>query len=45
MNYSRFVNACKKANILVNRKMLADLAVRDAEAFSVVFETAQKAAK
>ena len=45
MSYSRFVNACKKANILVNRKMLADLAVRDADAFSVVFETAQKAAK
>ena len=44
MSYSRFVNACKKANITVNRKMLADLAVRDPEAFSVVFETA-KAAK
>ena len=45
MSYSRFVNACKKANVVVNRKMLADLAVRDAEAFSVVFETAQKAVK
>ena len=44
MSYSRFVNACKKANILVNRKMLAELAVNDKEAFDVVFETA-KAAK
>ena len=45
MSYSRFVNACKKANITVNRKMLADLAVRDPEAFSVVFETVAKASK
>ena len=44
MSYSRFVNACKKANIIVNRKMLADLAVKDPEAFQVVFEAA-KAAK
>ena len=43
MSYSRFVNACKKANILVNRKMLADLAVNDKEAFAMVVETAQKA--
>ena len=43
MSYSRFVNACKKANIQVNRKMLADLAVRDKEAFSVVVEAAKAA--
>lgn len=42
MSYSRFVNACKKANIVVNRKMLADLAVRDSEAFDVIFETVSK---
>ena len=42
MSYSRFVNACKKANIVVNRKMLADLAVRDSEAFDVLFETVSK---
>ena len=42
MSYSRFVNACKKANIVVNRKMLADLAVRDSEAFDVLFETISK---
>lgn len=41
LSYSRFVNACKKANIQVNRKMLADLAVNDKEAFSVIVETAK----
>lgn len=43
MSYSRFINACKKADIVVNRKMLADLAVNDKEAFQVVFETAKAA--
>ena len=38
MSYSKFVNACKKANIVVNRKMLADLAVKEPEAFDVIFE-------
>lgn len=45
MSYSRFLNACKKAEIIVNRKMLADLAVNDKEAFDVVYEAAAKAAK
>ena len=43
MSYSRLINACKKANIVVNRKMLADLAVNDKEAFQVVFEAAKAA--
>ena len=43
MSYSKFVNACKKANIIVNRNMLADLAVNDKEAFEVIFETAKAA--
>ena len=42
MSYSRFVNDCKKDNVVVNRKMLADLAVRDAEAFDVIFKTISK---
>jgi large subunit ribosomal protein L20 len=42
MSYSKFVNACKKANIVINRKMLADLAVRDKEAFDVIFEAVSK---
>ena len=40
---SRRRYACKKANIQVNRKMLADLAVNDKEAFAVVVEAAKAA--
>ena len=43
MSYSRFVNACKKADIIVNRKMLADLAVNEPEAFAIVVEKAKSA--
>ena len=39
MNYSKFMNALKKSNITVNRKMLADLAVNEPEAFSVVIDS------
>jgi large subunit ribosomal protein L20 len=31
--YSKFMNGLKKANIDVNRKVLADIAVKDPEAF------------
>jgi len=41
--YSRLINAMKKANISINRKMLADLAVRDPQAFSAVVEKAKAA--
>ena len=43
ISYSRFVNACKKANIVVNRKMLAELAVNEPEAFQIVVDTAKAA--
>ncbi len=43
ISYSRFVNACKKANILVNRKMLAELAVNEPEAFQIIVDTAKAA--
>jgi large subunit ribosomal protein L20 len=36
ITYSRLVAAMKKANILLNRKMLADMAVRDPGAFAAV---------
>src|SRR5664279_5065346 len=36
ITYSRLVFALKKANITINRKMLADLAVRDPQAFAAV---------
>ena len=44
MNYSTFMNGLKKAGIELNRKMLADLAVNDKEAFAALVEKA-KAAK
>ena len=43
LSYSRLTNALKKANVVVNRKMLADVAVKDAAAFSKIVETARKA--
>ena len=42
LSYSKFMNMLKKADIQVNRKMLADLAVNEPEAFKVLVETAQK---
>jgi large subunit ribosomal protein L20 len=38
--YSRLIHAMKKSNIQINRKMLADLAVRDPNAFKAVVEAA-----
>jgi len=42
MSYSRLISAMKKANISLNRKMLADLAVRDPQAFAAVVSQASK---
>ena len=39
--YSRLVAALKKANIALNRKMLADIAVRDPKAFAAVVSQAK----
>ena len=44
VNYSTFINGLKKANINLNRKMLAEIAVSDSEAFKSLVEQA-KAAK
>ena len=41
MTYSHLVAAMKKANIALNRKMLADLAVRDPQAFAAVVAKAK----
>ena len=41
MSYSRFMNGLKVANININRKMLAELAVNDANAFASLVETAK----
>ncbi len=43
MNYSTFMNGLKKANVTLNRKMLAELAVSDAAAFAGLVEKAKAA--
>ncbi len=43
MTYSKFMNGLKKANIEMNRKVLADLAVNDAAAFTALLEKAKAA--
>ena len=43
MNYSTFMNGLKKAGIAMNRKMLAELAVSDAAAFTALVEKAKAA--
>jgi large subunit ribosomal protein L20 len=40
--YSRFIQGLKAANVEVDRKMLADLAVRDQAAFAAIAEVAKK---
>ncbi len=34
MSYSRFINGLKKADIQINRKMLSEIAIHDAEGFA-----------
>ena len=41
--YSKLINLLKKADIQLNRKMLADMAVRDPEGFAAVVARAQEA--
>ncbi len=41
--YSRLIAGLKKANVTINRKMLADLAVTDPKAFTEIAEIAKKA--
>ena len=43
MNYSTFMNGLKKANVGLNRKMLAEIAVSDAAAFAALAEQAKEA--
>ena len=44
MSYSQFMNQLKKADITINRKMLADLAMNNAESFTAIVNsiTSQK---
>ena len=41
LSYSRFINGLSKAGIAINRKMLADLAVRDAAVFAQIAQAAK----
>ena len=41
LSYSKFMNALKQSEIAVNRTMLAEMAVNEPEAFSVIVETAK----
>ncbi len=43
MNYSTFMNGMKKSGILLDRKILADMAMNDATAFSAVVEASKAA--
>ena len=43
MSYSQLMGGLGKADVKINRKMLADIAVRDPEAFEDIVETAREA--
>ena len=43
LSYSKMMHGLKVANVDINRKMLAELAVNDAEGFAALAEIAKKA--
>ena len=43
ITYSKLISGLKKSNVVINRKMLAELAVTDPNAFTKVVEFAKKA--
>ena len=45
MNYSTFMNGLKKAGIILNRKMLSEIAIADPAAFTKLAEKAKAALK
>jgi len=44
LSYSTFIHGLKQAGVELNRKVLADIAVQDANAFAQLAEVAKKAA-
>ena len=42
ISYSRFMYGLKEANIVINRKMLSELAINDPKAFSDLVKTSKK---
>lgn len=43
MSYSRLIHGLKQANVQLDRKVLADIAVRDADAFAAIVDIAKNA--
>jgi large subunit ribosomal protein L20 len=43
LSYNQFVSGCRKAGIELDRKVLADLAVSDPDAFKMIAEQAKSA--
>ena len=43
MSYSVFINGLKKSGIEIDRKVLADLAVRDPQAFAAIADQVRTA--
>ncbi len=43
LTYSKLIAGLKKANVVINRKMLAELAITDSKAFTEIVELAKKA--
>lgn len=41
LNYSTFIHGCRKAEIIINRKMLANLAANEPKAFEQIVEKAK----
>ena len=42
LSYSRLINGLKQAGVQINRKVLADMAVNDANAFSKIADVAKQ---
>ncbi len=42
ISYSQFMGALKKQGVILDRKVLADLAVREPKAFEAIVQTARK---
>ncbi|MCR5620913.1 MAG: 50S ribosomal protein L20 [Treponema sp.] len=43
LSYSRFINGLVKANVVINRKALSNMAIEDPVAFKAVVDVAKKA--
>ena len=43
LSYSRFINGLAKANIIINRKALSNMAIEDPSAFNAIVELCKKA--